>query len=146
MKGFDLLICVFFKKKFQATAELKQAFKDPAIIPALCAVMTGSTNPQVGSRPSHQHQHYITIHYHHITSAITIHHHHHHHHIHHHYTSHHILTITSYSTSHPPSLYITIPHHHLLVFSFRFGSQLWWCWEWESKSTGRKLFLTTERG
>lgn len=31
----------------QATAELKQAFKDPAIIPALCAVMTGSQNPQV---------------------------------------------------------------------------------------------------
>lgn len=32
---------------YQATAELKQAFKDPAIIPALCAVMTGSQNPQV---------------------------------------------------------------------------------------------------
>uniref|UniRef100_A0A672L5E4 Importin-4-like n=1 Tax=Sinocyclocheilus grahami TaxID=75366 RepID=A0A672L5E4_SINGR len=31
----------------QATAELKQTFKDPAIIPALCAVMTGSQNPQV---------------------------------------------------------------------------------------------------
>lgn len=31
----------------QATAELKQAFKDPAIVPALCAVMTGSQNPQV---------------------------------------------------------------------------------------------------
>ncbi|XP_067234291.1 importin-4 isoform X2 [Chanodichthys erythropterus] len=31
----------------QATAELKQAFKDPAIIPALCAVMTGSQNPQL---------------------------------------------------------------------------------------------------
>ncbi|KAM9488712.1 importin-4 [Clarias gariepinus] len=31
----------------QATAELKQAFKDPAIIPALCTVMTGSTNPQI---------------------------------------------------------------------------------------------------
>ncbi|XP_071764954.1 importin-4 isoform X3 [Centroberyx gerrardi] len=30
----------------QATAQLKQAFKDPAIIPALCAVMTGSQNPQ----------------------------------------------------------------------------------------------------
>ncbi|XP_016390582.1 importin-4-like isoform X2 [Sinocyclocheilus rhinocerous] len=30
----------------QATAELKQTFKDPAIIPALCAVMTGSQNPQ----------------------------------------------------------------------------------------------------
>lgn len=27
--------------------QLKQAFKDPAIIPALCAVMTGSQNPQV---------------------------------------------------------------------------------------------------
>lgn len=35
---------------FQATAHLKQAFKDPAIIPTLCAVMTRSTNPQVGSR------------------------------------------------------------------------------------------------
>uniref|UniRef100_A0A672T601 Importin 4 n=1 Tax=Sinocyclocheilus grahami TaxID=75366 RepID=A0A672T601_SINGR len=31
----------------QATAELKQAFKDPAIIPALCALMTESQNPQV---------------------------------------------------------------------------------------------------
>uniref|UniRef100_A0A673B7J2 Importin 4 n=1 Tax=Sphaeramia orbicularis TaxID=375764 RepID=A0A673B7J2_9TELE len=31
----------------QATAELKQAFKDPAIIPALCAVMSGSQNPQI---------------------------------------------------------------------------------------------------
>ncbi|XP_071384446.1 importin-4 isoform X2 [Centroberyx affinis] len=31
----------------QATAQLKQAFKDPAIIPALCAVMTGSQNPQI---------------------------------------------------------------------------------------------------
>ncbi|XP_063063252.1 importin-4 isoform X2 [Engraulis encrasicolus] len=31
----------------QATAELKKAFKDPAIIPALCAVMTGSQNPQI---------------------------------------------------------------------------------------------------
>ncbi|KAG7526937.1 importin-4 isoform X1 [Solea senegalensis] len=31
----------------QATARLKEAFKDPAIIPALCAVMTGSQNPQV---------------------------------------------------------------------------------------------------
>uniref|UniRef100_A0A673VX32 Importin 4 n=1 Tax=Salmo trutta TaxID=8032 RepID=A0A673VX32_SALTR len=31
----------------QATAQLKLAFKDPAIIPALCAVMTGSQNPQV---------------------------------------------------------------------------------------------------
>uniref|UniRef100_A0A673LNI7 Importin-4-like n=1 Tax=Sinocyclocheilus rhinocerous TaxID=307959 RepID=A0A673LNI7_9TELE len=30
----------------RATAELKQTFKDPAIIPALCAVMTGSQNPQ----------------------------------------------------------------------------------------------------
>uniref|UniRef100_A0A672T7L0 Importin 4 n=1 Tax=Sinocyclocheilus grahami TaxID=75366 RepID=A0A672T7L0_SINGR len=30
----------------QATAELKQAFKDPAIIPALCALMTESQNPQ----------------------------------------------------------------------------------------------------
>uniref|UniRef100_A0A4W6FZK5 Importin 4 n=1 Tax=Lates calcarifer TaxID=8187 RepID=A0A4W6FZK5_LATCA len=31
----------------QATAQLKQAFKDPAIIPALCAVMSSSQNPQV---------------------------------------------------------------------------------------------------
>uniref|UniRef100_A0A3B1JNG4 Importin 4 n=1 Tax=Astyanax mexicanus TaxID=7994 RepID=A0A3B1JNG4_ASTMX len=31
----------------KATAQLKQAFKDPNIIPALCAVMTGSQNPQV---------------------------------------------------------------------------------------------------
>ncbi|CDQ70384.1 unnamed protein product [Oncorhynchus mykiss] len=31
----------------QATAQLKLAFKDPAIIPALCAVMTGSQNPQI---------------------------------------------------------------------------------------------------
>ncbi|KAG7266188.1 hypothetical protein CRUP_016964, partial [Coryphaenoides rupestris] len=31
----------------QATAQLKQAFKDPAIIPALCAVMTTSQNPQI---------------------------------------------------------------------------------------------------
>ncbi|XP_051970672.1 importin-4-like isoform X1 [Xyrauchen texanus] len=31
----------------QATAQLKQAFKDPSIVPALCAVMTGSQNPQI---------------------------------------------------------------------------------------------------
>ncbi|KAM7370066.1 hypothetical protein PAMP_011351 [Pampus punctatissimus] len=31
----------------QATAQLKQAFKDPAIIPALCAVMSGSQNPKI---------------------------------------------------------------------------------------------------
>ncbi|XP_074549927.1 importin-4 [Halichoeres trimaculatus] len=31
----------------QATAQLKEAFKDPAIIPALCAVMSGSQNPQI---------------------------------------------------------------------------------------------------
>ncbi|XP_031651170.1 importin-4 [Oncorhynchus kisutch] len=31
----------------QATAQLKLAFKDPAIIPALCAVMTGSQNTQI---------------------------------------------------------------------------------------------------
>ncbi|XP_008276178.1 importin-4 [Stegastes partitus] len=31
----------------QATAKLKQAFKDPAIIPALCAVIGGSQNPQI---------------------------------------------------------------------------------------------------
>lgn len=31
----------------QATAQLKQAFKDPAIIPALCTVMSGSQNPQI---------------------------------------------------------------------------------------------------
>lgn len=37
---------------FQATAQLKQAFKDPDVIPALCEVMTGSTDPQVGSRPA----------------------------------------------------------------------------------------------
>ncbi|XP_077365425.1 importin-4 [Festucalex cinctus] len=30
----------------QATLQLKQAFKDPAIIPALCTVMRGSQNPQ----------------------------------------------------------------------------------------------------
>ncbi|CAL8311802.1 unnamed protein product [Merluccius merluccius] len=30
-----------------ATAQLKQAFKDPAIIPALCAVMTSSQNQQI---------------------------------------------------------------------------------------------------
>ncbi|KAJ8272903.1 hypothetical protein GJAV_G00094810 [Gymnothorax javanicus] len=31
----------------QATAQLKQAFKDPAVIPALCSVMTGSQNAQI---------------------------------------------------------------------------------------------------
>ncbi|XP_074478181.1 importin-4 isoform X2 [Sebastes fasciatus] len=31
----------------QATTQLKLAFKDPAIIPALCAVMSGSQDPQV---------------------------------------------------------------------------------------------------
>uniref|UniRef100_A0A3B4V173 Importin 4 n=1 Tax=Seriola dumerili TaxID=41447 RepID=A0A3B4V173_SERDU len=31
----------------QATAQLKRAFEDPAIIPALCAVMSGSQNPQI---------------------------------------------------------------------------------------------------
>ncbi|XP_061614614.1 importin-4 [Phyllopteryx taeniolatus] len=31
----------------QATIQLKQVFKDPAIIPALCAVMRGSQNPQI---------------------------------------------------------------------------------------------------
>uniref|UniRef100_A0A3P8VI81 Importin 4 n=1 Tax=Cynoglossus semilaevis TaxID=244447 RepID=A0A3P8VI81_CYNSE len=31
----------------QATEQLKQAFKQPAIIPALCAVMTGSQNQQI---------------------------------------------------------------------------------------------------
>ncbi|KAJ4925597.1 hypothetical protein JOQ06_018323 [Pogonophryne albipinna] len=31
----------------QATVQLKQAFKDPAIIPALCAVMSGSQKPQI---------------------------------------------------------------------------------------------------
>ncbi|XP_069007588.1 importin-4-like [Embiotoca jacksoni] len=31
----------------QATVQLKQAFKDPAIIPALCAVMSGSRNHQI---------------------------------------------------------------------------------------------------
>lgn len=31
----------------QATVQLKQAFKDPAIIPALCAVISGSQSPQI---------------------------------------------------------------------------------------------------
>lgn len=31
----------------QATVQLKQAFKDPTIIPALCAVISGSRNPQI---------------------------------------------------------------------------------------------------
>lgn len=31
----------------QATVQLKQAFKDPAIIPALCAVISGSPNSQI---------------------------------------------------------------------------------------------------
>ncbi|XP_072567126.1 importin-4-like isoform X1 [Paramormyrops kingsleyae] len=31
----------------QATAQLKMAFRDPAVIPALCAVMTGSQDPQI---------------------------------------------------------------------------------------------------
>ncbi|XP_015251775.1 PREDICTED: importin-4 isoform X2 [Cyprinodon variegatus] len=31
----------------QATAQLKQAFKDPTIIPALCAVMRGSQSPEI---------------------------------------------------------------------------------------------------
>ncbi|XP_041670065.1 importin-4 isoform X2 [Cheilinus undulatus] len=31
----------------QATAQLKQAFKDPGIIPALCSVMSSSQNPQI---------------------------------------------------------------------------------------------------
>ncbi|XP_005803702.1 importin-4 [Xiphophorus maculatus] len=31
----------------QATVQLKQAFKDPAVIPALCAVMSGSQNPEI---------------------------------------------------------------------------------------------------
>ncbi|XP_068604017.1 importin-4 [Brachionichthys hirsutus] len=31
----------------QATTRLKQLFQDPAIIPALCAVMSGSPNPQI---------------------------------------------------------------------------------------------------
>lgn len=31
----------------QATVQLKQAFKDPAIIPALCAVISGSQNSQI---------------------------------------------------------------------------------------------------
>ncbi|XP_017325180.1 importin-4 [Ictalurus punctatus] len=31
----------------KATAQLKQAFKDPDVIPALCEVMTGSTDPQI---------------------------------------------------------------------------------------------------
>ncbi|MEE6525064.1 hypothetical protein FKM82_024850, partial [Ascaphus truei] len=31
----------------QATAQLKEAFKDPLIIPALCEVLRGSQDPQV---------------------------------------------------------------------------------------------------
>lgn len=31
----------------QATVQLKQAFKDPAIIPALCAIINGSQNPKI---------------------------------------------------------------------------------------------------
>ncbi|XP_064416459.1 importin-4 [Latimeria chalumnae] len=31
----------------QATAQLKEAFKDPSVVPALCAVLTGSQNPQI---------------------------------------------------------------------------------------------------
>ncbi|XP_066578957.1 importin-4 [Amia ocellicauda] len=31
----------------RATAQLRQAFKDPAVIPALCAIMTGSADPQI---------------------------------------------------------------------------------------------------
>ncbi|KAJ0041653.1 hypothetical protein NL108_009150 [Boleophthalmus pectinirostris] len=31
----------------QATVQLKEAFKDPAIIPALCAVISGSQSPQI---------------------------------------------------------------------------------------------------
>lgn len=31
----------------QATVQLKQAFKDPAIIPALCAVVSNCPDPQV---------------------------------------------------------------------------------------------------
>lgn len=45
-----IVICLLMcSGNCQATAQLKQAFKDPAIIPALCAVMTGSLKPQVGS-------------------------------------------------------------------------------------------------
>ncbi|KAM8730911.1 importin-4 isoform 1-T1 [Acanthopagrus schlegelii] len=40
-------IVAFTDQLADATAQLKQAFKDPAIIPALCAVMSGSQNPQI---------------------------------------------------------------------------------------------------
>ncbi|XP_034718179.1 importin-4 isoform X4 [Etheostoma cragini] len=40
-------IIAFHNQPKDATAQLKQAFKDPAIIPALCAVMSGSQNPQI---------------------------------------------------------------------------------------------------
>uniref|UniRef100_A0A8C4E1M2 Importin 4 n=1 Tax=Dicentrarchus labrax TaxID=13489 RepID=A0A8C4E1M2_DICLA len=40
-------IIAFNSQRGDATAQLKQAFKDPAIIPALCAVMSGSQNPQI---------------------------------------------------------------------------------------------------
>uniref|UniRef100_A0A8C9RLH8 Importin 4 n=1 Tax=Scleropages formosus TaxID=113540 RepID=A0A8C9RLH8_SCLFO len=35
----------------QATAELKQAFRDPAVIPSLCSVMINSSDPQVRTQP-----------------------------------------------------------------------------------------------
>ncbi|XP_041670064.1 importin-4 isoform X1 [Cheilinus undulatus] len=38
---------LFFDGRLQATAQLKQAFKDPGIIPALCSVMSSSQNPQI---------------------------------------------------------------------------------------------------
>ncbi|KAF3836070.1 hypothetical protein F7725_028628 [Dissostichus mawsoni] len=40
-------ILAFCSHGGNATVQLKQAFKDPAIIPALCAVMSGSQNPQI---------------------------------------------------------------------------------------------------
>ncbi|TMS09198.1 Importin-4 [Larimichthys crocea] len=40
-------LVAFSSQRGDATAQLKQAFKDPAIIPALCAVMSGSQNPQI---------------------------------------------------------------------------------------------------
>uniref|UniRef100_A0AAZ3NZ35 Importin N-terminal domain-containing protein n=1 Tax=Oncorhynchus tshawytscha TaxID=74940 RepID=A0AAZ3NZ35_ONCTS len=44
---FEREIATFARDPANATAQLKLAFKDPAIIPALCAVMTGSQNSQI---------------------------------------------------------------------------------------------------
>uniref|UniRef100_A0AAQ4RJA1 Importin 4 n=2 Tax=Gasterosteus aculeatus aculeatus TaxID=481459 RepID=A0AAQ4RJA1_GASAC len=47
--SFSILaeLCGLGRHQSHATAQLKKAFKDPAIIPALCAVMSGSQNPQI---------------------------------------------------------------------------------------------------